>query len=83
MHLQGKYIPVLQYFGSAAGGMYMLLTHRVFGRHLRGGGRDAHLLPKALDALRAVHSMGYLHGDVRLPNFLAVDEQQVGLGLVN
>ena len=40
------------------------------GRQLRGDGQDAELLPQALAALRAVHSAGFLHGDVRLPNFM-------------
>jgi hypothetical protein len=88
MHLlQGVYIPRLLHYGHATGRRVVLATSRVFGRPLRGDGRDAHLLPQALAALRAAHAAGFLHGDVRLPNFMLVEggqdtEQGLELGQV-
>ena len=67
--LQGVYTTRLLYAGPASGGRYVLVFSRVFGRELDGE-HDANLLPQALAALRAVHKAGYLHGDVRGPNFM-------------
>ncbi len=53
--------------------MVSLITMRVPGRDLSEG--DQHLLPHALDSLRAIHRRGVLHGDVRLANFTVVDAQ--------
>ena len=78
------YIPRLLYYGLATGGRIVLATSRVFGRPLRGDGRDAQLLPQALEALRAMHAAGFLHGDVRLPNLMLMEggqDSELGLEL--
>jgi hypothetical protein len=61
-YLQDVHIPALLYYGPASGGRVVLLTKRVFGRPLRVGGEDAHLLQLALVPLRAVHAAGFLVG---------------------
>lgn len=49
---------------------HCLIMSRVFGRTLKEG--EGELLPAALEALRAMHACGVVHGDIRAPNFLVV-----------
>lgn len=76
--VQGVTTPRLVFAGyTTCGQWYLLFTQRLFGRHLEAG-RDAHLRPTALAALRPLHAAGLCHGDVRLENFMVVGDAAGG-----
>jgi predicted Ser/Thr protein kinase len=66
--LWGKRVPRLLAYGPYTQSLYAVVVGEIPGRVLRS--TDADHAEDAAEALRSVHQRGYLHGDIKLENFL-------------
>lgn len=68
-------VPQLLAYGPYTDSTYALIVTWIEGRPLKRG--DSRLLEGAAAALESIHRRGFLHGDVKLANFVVDDKSRV------
>jgi tRNA A-37 threonylcarbamoyl transferase component Bud32 len=68
-------VPRLLAYGPYTDSTYAVIVSWIEGRPLEGG--DSRLLRSAAAALQSIHRRGFLHGDVKLANFVVDDKSRV------